>query len=219
MYVEGAELHRAHSSSSTTGYADASRARMARVSGDAADLERFLALVERQTPALLKVAASLVGYADAEDAAQEAVLKAWRARAALRDVEKLRPWLLQIAVNVCREWRRGRFGQRLRTQIALLDTDESREPFATNDGDPGASERAARLDLRQAIAALDDELRLAVVLRYYGGMDSSEIGAALGVPAATVRTRLRRALGLLRQRLRDSGSLPAVERGEGGRHA
>lgn len=190
----------------------------ARVNGDTTDLEQFLALVERQTPALLKVTASLVGYADAEDAAQEAVLKAWRARAGLRDVEKLRPWLLQIAVNVCREWQRGRFGQHQRMQLALLDG--PRESLAAaREGDPGASERTEGLDLRQAIAALDDELRLVVVLRYYGGMDSPEIGAALGVPAATVRTRLRRALGLLRERLRDTGPLPVVERGEGGGHA
>lgn len=219
MYVQGAELRYAHTSSSTLGRASTGRGRVARVSGDAADLKQFLTLVERQTPVLLKVTASLVGFADAEDAAQEAVLKAWRARAELRDSGKLRPWLLRIAINVCREWQRGRFGQRLRTQIALLDTGDTQRPLLSDEGDPGTSERAAGLDLRQAIAALEDELRLAVVLRYYGGMDSSEIGVALGIPAATVRTRLRRALTLLRQQLRDSGPMPVVERREGGGYA
>ncbi len=186
------------------------------VSGDATDLERFLALMERHTPALLKVTASMVGYADAEDAAQEAVLKAWRARTTLRDVEKLRPWLLQIAVNVCREWRRSGFGRRQHWQIAFPD--DANRPLATIDTYPGASEHTAGMDVRQAINALDHDLRLVVVLRYYGGMNAAEIGVALSAPPATIRTRLRRALRLLRQRLRDWESLPAVERGEGGTH-
>lgn len=218
MSSRGVELQHAQSYAFPGGARAAGLAGGARpVTGDEADLERFLALVERHTPALLKVTSALVGFADAEDAAQEAVLKAWRARAALRDPEKLRPWLLRIAVNICREWRRGRFGQLQRLQMALPEGD-SEWPLATLDGDPGASDHAAGLDLRQAIAALDDDLRLIVVLRYYGGMDATEIGTALGIPPATIRTRLRRALGVLRERLRDSGSLPAVERREGGTH-
>ena len=71
--------------------------------------------------------------------------------------------------------------------------------------DPGASDAAAALDLRQAVNALPDDLRLVVVLRFYGGMDSTEVGAALGIPSGTVRTRLKRALAALRDALRASG--------------
>lgn len=59
----------------------------------------------------------------------------------------------------------------------------------------------AALDLRQAINALEMDYRVVVVLRYYAGMDATEIGAALGLPGGTVRTRLRRALALLREHL------------------
>ncbi|MGZ3584934.1 MAG: sigma factor-like helix-turn-helix DNA-binding protein [Ktedonobacterales bacterium] len=52
------------------------------------------------------------------------------------------------------------------------------------------------------------------MLRYYGGMDASEIGTTLGVPATTIRTRLRRALLVLRQYLGDSGEMPALHRSE-----
>ncbi len=50
---------------------------------------------------------------------------------------------------------------------------------------------------------LPDDLRVVVALRYYAGFDATEIGNTLKIPPATVRTRLRHALRLLRERLRD----------------
>ncbi|MGH2517220.1 MAG: RNA polymerase sigma factor, partial [Ktedonobacterales bacterium] len=130
--------------------------------------------------------------------------------------EAFRPWLLHITVNVCREWQRGGFGKYQRASLPL--TADHAELLGTLDADPGASNNAAALDLRHALNQLAPELRVAVVLRYYAGMDASEIGAALGVPPPTIRTRLRRALTLLREQLRDSGHLPVAERNEGGTH-
>ncbi len=75
---------------------------------------------------------------------------------------------------------------------------------------------ADALDMRQAVMALPTDLRRVVALRFYAGMDSTQIGAILELPAATVRTRLRRALELLR---RDLGACeidhPSIPRGEG----
>lgn len=180
------------------------------------DRDQFLLLVEQHTPAVLKLTSALVGFADAEDAAQEAVLQAWRARESLRNPAALRSWLLQIAVNVCRQWHRGRFGLQRRSQLPL--TPETLDLLATLDADPGAINHAAALDLRQAINDLELPLRLVVVLRYYGGMDATEIGSAMHVSPATIRTRLRRALFLLRLSLRDSGRLHAAHQEEGGTH-
>jgi RNA polymerase sigma-70 factor (ECF subfamily) len=180
------------------------------------DVEAFLRLIEREALVLLKVTSALVGFADAEDAAQETVVKAWQARASLRDPQALRAWLLQIAVNICREWRRGRFGRWQRVLRPIGD-DVVLLP-AHEDAQPGANAHAAALDLRAAINALDVSLRLIVVLRYYGGLDATEIGAVLSLPAPTVRTRLRRALTLLRQQLSDSGRLPTVAGREGDNH-
>ncbi len=172
------------------------------------DREEFLRLVEQHTPALLRVTAALVGFADAEDAAQEAALRAWQARESLRDAEGLRPWQMQIGVNGGRQWQRGHFGTVRRMQLPLGS--EETERLAALGTEPGAAGHARSLDLRQAINELETDLRLAVVLRYYAGMDATEIGAAVGVPPATVRTRLRPALTLLRQRLRDSGRQEAI---------
>src|SRR5262245_29000326 len=68
---------------------------------------------------MICVAAALVGPADAEDAAQEASLRAWRSWGELRDAEAIRSWLLRITVNVCHDWLRGRFGTRVRRTESL----------------------------------------------------------------------------------------------------
>jgi RNA polymerase sigma-70 factor, ECF subfamily len=168
---------------------------------DADDLAEFSALLDLHAATLTRVAAALVGVSDAEDAAQEAVVRAWRAWPALRDRSSARAWLISITVNVCRDWLRGRFGARRRLTESLNGADDEPRPIAQLDADPGASDYAAALDLRHAITMLDDELRAIVALRYYAGMDSTTIGAALGMPAATIRTKLRRALSQLRERL------------------
>ncbi len=164
-----------------------------------ADDESFAALAPPHTAAMLRVAAALVGLADAEDAAQEALTRAWQAWPTLRDPSALRPWLLQITVNVCRQWQRGGFGRRLRATLPLPEGENA--ALALLDADLGASDHTGSLDLRAAVNALDPVLRIVVALRYYGGMDATEIGAALDAPPATIRTRLRRALALLRDQL------------------
>ena len=159
----------------------------------------FAAIVPLYATAILRVAAALVGPADAEDAAQEAIMRGWQAWPTLRDSGAARSWLLRITVNVCRDWQRGRFGTRRRLTEPLADDEAI--PLALLGGDPGASDHANAMDLRGAIDTLDEALRLVVVLRYYSGMDATEVGAILGIPPATVRTRLRRALRMLRGRM------------------
>jgi RNA polymerase sigma-70 factor, ECF subfamily len=175
-----------------------------------AELEHFESLVLPHTASMLRAAGALIGWQDAEDAAQEALTRAWRAWPALREVGATRGWLLRITVNVCREWQRGAFGQGLRlTEPLPSDSGSLGVPTA---GDLGTSDHTGMLDLRDAVALLDPDLRLIVVLRYYAGMDATEIGTALDMPPATVRTRLRRALGFMRDRMQ-----PEKAQREGGR--
>ncbi len=161
--------------------------------------ERFALLVRPQMAAMLQMAAALVGFADAEDAAQEAVLRGLRAWPTLREPAALRGWLLRITYNVCLDWRRGHFGTERRQTQPLEETTVA-QLLIQREG-PGTSEHAARMDLRAAINALPDDLRRVVVLRYYAGLDSSEIGTVMDLPAATVRSHLRRARAQLRERL------------------
>ncbi len=67
----------------------------------------FADIVPLYASAMLRVAAALVGPAEAEDAVQEASMRAWQSWPTLRNVDAVRPWLLRITLNVCRQWRRG----------------------------------------------------------------------------------------------------------------
>src|SRR5262245_29145117 len=74
------------------------------------DVAIFNALIAQHAERMVRVAAAIVGIADAEDAAQEAIVRAWQAWPKLRDREAFSAWLLRITVNVGRDWQRGRFG-------------------------------------------------------------------------------------------------------------
>jgi RNA polymerase sigma-70 factor, ECF subfamily len=160
------------------------------------EYEQFASLVAPHSATMARVAAALVGMSDAEDAAQEALLRAWRSWPSLRDAEATRAWLLRITVNVCHSWQAGHFGATRRRNEPL---DIAKHLATSGSGMVGGDTDA--LDVRQAVRALPDELRRVVALRFYAGMDSTQIGAVLDAPAATIRTRLRRALELLRRDL------------------
>lgn len=161
--------------------------------------EHFARLVEPHTDTMARVAAALVGGADADDAAQEALMRAWRAWPTLREAQAVRIWLLRITTNVCRNWQAGHFGTHRRKSQSLDDALAAR--LLPVGAGPGSGEHADALDLQRAIANLSDDLRHVVALRFYAGLDATEIGHLLGAPPATIRTRLRRALLLLRDAL------------------
>lgn len=134
-------------------------------------------------------------------------MRAWQSWSTLRNVNAVRPWLLHITLNVCRQWRRGLKGQQqAHLQPLPEDTEtEYHQLFGMLESDPGTSNHTEALDLRAAINALPSDLRVVVVLRYYAGLDASEIGEVLSIPAGTVRSRLHRALVQIRGRLLPSG--------------
>src|SRR5579884_2512185 len=121
------------------------------------DDTRYAAEVMPHLPTLIRTAATLVGPAYAEDAAQEALVRAWQAWLDLPIDAHVRPWLLRIVANVCLDWQRGRFGthQRLRDAIAM----ESDLAQTLLGGDPGSSDHADALDVREAITVLDPLLQ------------------------------------------------------------
>jgi RNA polymerase sigma-70 factor (ECF subfamily) len=179
-----------------------------------ADEASYVRQVSQHAGAVLRVATALVGHDDAEDAAQEALTRAWRAWGTLRATNAARSWLLRITVNVCREWLRGSLGASRRMVQPLPDDTQTAVLF---DLYTGTSDHTGALYLRAAVNELPGEQRLVVALRFYGGMRATEIAEALDVPAATVRTRLHRALITLRTRLAPSdGRLRSTPRAEGG---
>lgn len=143
-------------------------------------------------------------------------MRAWRAWPSLRDPESARAWLLRITVNVCRSWRMRGQGLRDRAE-ARLDTVAL--DYESGQMTLGANEHVSALDVRQALLTLSDEMRVVVALRFYAGMDSTEIGALLGESSATIRSRLRRAILSLRRTLDETGPVTADSDLRSGRNA
>ena len=113
-----------------------------------ADEASYVRQVSLHAAAVLRVATALVGHDDAEDAAQEALTRAWRAWGTLRDTNAARSWLLRITVNVCREWLRGSMGTSRRMTQPLPDDTQAAVLF---DLYAGTSDHTGALDLRAAV--------------------------------------------------------------------
>jgi RNA polymerase sigma-70 factor (ECF subfamily) len=159
----------------------------------AGDETAFARIVARYHPDLLRIALVVCGDVDiAADAAQAAWAVAWRRMGDLRDPANLRPWLMSIAANEARQITRSR-GRRTVREVTVLDP-------STPSADAMVAER---IDLANALATLEPRDRELLGLRYLAGLDSTEIGRAVGMSAVAVRTRLARARDRLRQELGD----------------
>ena len=133
--------------------------------------------------------------ADAEEAAQDGFVKAWRALGRFREGAPFRPWLLRIVANEARN--RVRSAGR-RANLALRAATE------TSSGDAAPSPEAALLSAEErsallaAVNELPDEQRTVVSLRYFLGLSEQEVAETLDVPQGTVKSRTARALERLR---------------------
>ena len=141
---------------------------------------------------------------DVRHLAQETLLKAYRGLGTFKKEARFSSWLYQIALNVCRDrMRRGR-GKSYVSFDELAETG-----VAGSDVGPSALELIEARDLSRrvaaAVAALPEEQRQVVVLKEYQGLTFLEIAEALDVPLSTVKTRLYRGLGQLRQQLVSQG--------------
>jgi RNA polymerase sigma-70 factor (ECF subfamily) len=141
---------------------------------------------------------------DVRDLAQETLLKAYRGLGTFKKEARFSSWLYQIALNVCRDrMRRGR-GKSYVSFDELAETGEAGSEIG-----PNALELIEARDLSRrvaaAVAALPEEQRQVVVLKEYQGLTFLEIAEALDVPLSTVKTRLYRGLGQLRQQLESQG--------------
>jgi len=175
----------------------------------AGDREAFRAIMTQGNQRLFRVARSVVrDDAEAEDVLQESYLRAFRAIGAFRGDSGILTWLTRIVVNEAR----GRLRKRRPTvDIEQVErTQESGAAIITFPVPPGfeAPETAAEsAHLRRMIEAAIDDLpepfRLVFILRDVDGRSIDETAAALGIPAATVKTRLHRARRLMRAAIND----------------
>lgn len=164
------------------------------VKGDAAAFGR---LVQLHQKAVFNVAFRFLGRRpDAEDAAQDTFIRAYRALDRFDTTRPLAPWLKRIAVNVCLNRLEA---QRIRPET--LATDMGRPDDAPFDRLPGrrptpeqaalATEQAA--EIRQALAQLPPRYRAVIELRHFQGLSYAEMSATLERPLSSVKSDLFRA--------------------------
>jgi RNA polymerase sigma-70 factor (ECF subfamily) len=185
----------------------------------ARDLDRsFEALVDAHADRLYTIALRILSDPrDAEEAAQDALVRAYRALATydatrIRDL-RLRPWLATIVLNLCR----SRAGRRARRGPAPLSIDDTATPLAEPAAPAGtapgplAERRAERDRWAARLAALPTTYRTAIVLRHVDGLSYPEMAAALGRPEGTVKAQVHRGIRLLRSMLEAEARLEAQE--------
>jgi RNA polymerase sigma factor (sigma-70 family) len=143
----------------------------------------FEELVVRRGPQLYRYLAVRLGNeSDARDALQETLTAAWQGLPALRSRGRFWPWLVGIAAHKAADTRR-----------AWLETREAVE---------SPREDASLLDLRAAVAALPEQFRQVLLLRYVLQLSEEETASALGIRVGTVKSRSARARKALKERLR-----------------
>lgn len=163
------------------------------------DVAAYEDLVRRYTEIAFRTACLVTGSAaDAEEVAQDAFVKAWAALSRFRADAPFRPWLLQIVGNEARNRRRAagrRAAMELRVAEGLRVSGAAPSPEAEAEA---AEERAALLS---ALTSLPDEDRQVITCRHLLHLSVEETASVLGLPEGTVKSRLHRALGRLRQLL------------------
>ena len=127
----------------------------------------------------------------AEDATQDALVRAWRDLPTLRDVERFDAWLYRLIVRSCADV--GRHRRRWRAEITILPV----EPAESD----RASELADRDQLERGLRRLNDAQQTILVLTYYVGLSPSEVADALEIPVGTAKSRLHYAIDALRAAL------------------
>jgi RNA polymerase sigma factor (sigma-70 family) len=152
-------------------------------------------LVRRYQDVAVRTAHLIAPAADADDAAQEAFVKAWIALPRFRRGAPFRPWLLQIVANEARNRRRSagrREGLAIRAMVDRPSDDAAPSPEAA------ALQAEQRTTLVAAINQLRDDDREIIAARYFLELSEAEAAEVLRIPRGTVKSRLSRALARLR---------------------
>lgn len=142
------------------------------------DTEAFIELMNMNMQSMYKTAVAILKRdEDAADAIQDTILKCWENMGKLRKPEYFKTWMTKILVNNCRD--------RLRERQRTLPSDDIDMVSDEND-------RYLNAEWRASLESIEKKYRLILLLYYSDGYKTPEISKILGIPEATVRTRLAR---------------------------
>ena len=159
------------------------------------DENGLVELFNRIRDELVSTLLYLLGNADdAQDAAQEAFLKCWRARHTLGDVQNLRAWIFRVGLNAAKDFQRSAWNRKSRP----LPEDDFM-PAREDQTGQSLEDREALERLREAIALLRPEEREVFLLRQNGDLTYEQIAEIRSAPVGTVKTQMRAALQKLRK--------------------
>ena len=174
------------------------------------DPAAFGELMDRHRSAVYRAALAALGSpADAEDAAQDAFLLAYRRLDSFRGDASFKTWLLTIAWHQAINRRRslGRVWRRMATPKTENEAEAAMANVAAGGPSPeqAAAQEQLRRGIREAIRALSPKLRDALLLAQAGDYSYDEIGAMLRVPTGTIKWRVSEARRVIRKRLEERG--------------
>lgn len=170
------------------------------------DLQAFEELICRYERKIYNIAYRMMGnYEDANDIAQEAFLRAFRALDGFRGDASFSTWLCRIVTNLCRDELRKRYRfsvESLDEEICLSEGEVKKQIPSSN---PGPEEIYERQELQQGLQdllmTLSPEFRLAIVLRDIQGLTYQEIAEQMECSMGTVKSRISRGRNYLKEKL------------------
>jgi RNA polymerase sigma-70 factor (ECF subfamily) len=158
------------------------------------DRGAFGRLVRRHRGGVINVVYRMCGDANlADEAAQEAFIRAWQHLPGYRPRSPFRNWLYRIATNAARD--------ALRREVGTVDIDTISVTDSTQGPQAAAEAQELGERVQQAVLSLPPASRAVLVLREYEGLSYKEIADTLGIPMGTVMSRLNYARNLLRESL------------------
>ena len=159
--------------------------------------EAFEKLLDLHEDRVFNLVHRMVGEADADDVAQDALVEICKSVAGFRGDSSLATWVHRVAANVCLEHRRKR-------KVLFVPLEEHAECEADPQADPSSRLEASEVkgNVDAALGKLSEAHRDVVILHELHGMTYSECAKALGCPVGTVKSRLSNAFGKLRELLR-----------------
>ncbi|MGP6174415.1 RNA polymerase sigma factor [Corynebacterium sp. A21] len=165
-------------------------------SAKAGDHRAFTELIKGAQRRMWAVAWSITGnQPDAEDAMQDALSAIWRNLHRFEPRARFSTWAYRIASNAAL--------QIVRARREILDPDAGLTEASTDS--PVDSQVSSTMVVREALAGLPEDFREALVLREYGGLSYQEVAEQQGVPVQTVKSRINRARGRLKESLLAAG--------------